>query len=341
MAIDGYRVELGKAAKGARLEEMVTKESVTELLEKARRDPEFEKAKGEYEFRLRNCKGTAVLELRRPTTGFVAKLFGRGRRSAERLAAYEALGRQLPLPAAASRDMRKADARAAATQAIGLEALQRKAGDGSLFREVAPTENAVRAQLAAVEAFGLQDKTEAVEGVGFKVPQQTMTLLARAEVAVDPDGTLRIRTPAKGGNGPGNVKKIIEHAAQQLGQDPGDPETRRLARNLLTSIRSGVDQTIGVLVEKHLERNFGVQAFGTPKSMEIALRFDDYKLDASISQTVALPQLAAVGISDNAYSARLDFSWGLADDEGLSGRKFRAADAWDIKFACGPAGADL
>jgi len=86
MAIDGFRVNLGKPAQGADLKAMVTKEAMSELMDKARRDPGFERAKGDYEFRLRKHKGEAVLELRRPTTGFFAKIWGGGRRSAERSA---------------------------------------------------------------------------------------------------------------------------------------------------------------------------------------------------------------------------------------------------------------
>lgn len=134
MAFDGFRVNLGKPAQGADLKTMVSERALTSLLHQARQDPSFQAAKGEYEFRLRKLGGEAVLELRRPTTGFFAKIWGGGRRSAERSAAHEALRLRLPELSTRKADagaLRKTEARSIAAEALRLDE-RKKNGEAHL-----------------------------------------------------------------------------------------------------------------------------------------------------------------------------------------------------------------
>ncbi len=338
MAIDGFRVELGAPAKGADIKDMVSKESVANLLEKARLDKDFEAAKGDYEFRLRKHKGQAVLELRRPTTGFFAKIWGGGRRSAERVAAYEAIARQVSSLAPHSGDMRKADARAAAGRIIGLEEFRRKADDGSLFRDIRPTDGAILRSLETVRENVLKDTFRVIGGI--RVREGTMTLLSRADVSVDATGTLRIKFPGNG-SAPENLNKVLDHWAAGASMDREDPEFRRMAENLLTCVGSDSRRLIGRLVEDHIRDDFGVTATDVPSSFELAFKIDGMKVDVGVSQTASLRRTENPAADEKAYSARLDFWWGMADEDGLAGRNFNERRAFDAKFVCGPEGAAL
>jgi hypothetical protein len=338
MAIDGFRVNLGAPVKGGDIKDMVSKESLAELLAKARAEPGFEKAKGDYEFRLRKLGGEAVLELRRPTTGFFAKIWGGGRRSAERTAAYEAIGRQLPSLGARSGDMRKADAREAATKIIGLQDFQSKVADGSLFSEIRPSGETIARSLEALRENGMKDKF--VEFDGIKVRNQTMTFLNRADVSVDASGTLRIKSPGKG-PGDENLKKILDHVGAGAGTSRNDPMFRTVAENLLTCVRSGADQLIGRIVQDRIKDDFGITALGTPSNFEMAFKVDGMKVDVSVSQTVKLKQIDNLEADPTGYSARLDFWWGMADEEGIAGSNFDERKAFDTAFACAPEGVAL
>jgi hypothetical protein len=98
-----------------------TTDKLAELLEKARSDGDFDKAKNKYEFRLRQTNGTTTLELRRTANGLFAKLFGRGkeRRSSERLAARDALRAAVPDMSARNAGLvRRNEARTIAAEAM-------------------------------------------------------------------------------------------------------------------------------------------------------------------------------------------------------------------------------
>jgi hypothetical protein len=290
MAIDGFRVNLGKPAEGADIRASVTKEAVSELLGRARLDPRFTTAKGDYEFRLRKHKGEAVLELRRPTTGFFAKIWGGGRRSAERTAAFDALRAQLPAMKARDADagdMRKAEARTVAAQAVGLHAFAEAVASKTVFAGMSASNEDIRAALAAMQGAGKKDPVLAeplVEGVDIR--SQTKTLLDRANVAVDEFGRLRITSPGAEGNAAENLETIIGHVAKETGLDRADPKLKAIVEDLMTTVHSGSDRQIATLVEAETARRFDTTASsGTPERLELAFRISPTSIRVNVSLT--------------------------------------------------------
>jgi hypothetical protein len=307
MAIDGFSVNLGKPAQGAELKTLVDKKAVSDLIAQAKGDQRFREAAGKYEFRLREKNGDAVLELRRPTTGFFAKIWGGGRRSAERTAAYEALRTQLPgmkeRPADAGA-LRKADARTLAAQALKLHDLQEAAAGKTVFAGLSATDQEVRDVLVELRGNGTKDRVIDQPLVpGFNVRAQTKTLLDRSDVSVDDVGRLRIKTPGSAGDASQRLETIIAHVAKETGLERTSAQFKAIVENLLTTIRSGCDRQIATLVETQTGRRFDTTAYsGTPEHLELAFRVSPLSIGVNVSLT------APVTIGDFAAPAAVESS---------------------------------
>ncbi len=94
---NGLRVSLGPA--GTDLKDQVTQDDVEKLLEAAKSHPGFRAHSERYEFRLRTLNGQAVLELKEKNWASKLKSAVTGeRKSNERKAAAEAIGRLFQIP---------------------------------------------------------------------------------------------------------------------------------------------------------------------------------------------------------------------------------------------------
>ena len=79
-----------------KLDSLISKENLDLFLHTAKRNPDYAKAKAQYEFRVKQSNGEVFLELKRRRPGFFGKLFafiGSGRRIAERNDAMFALSK--------------------------------------------------------------------------------------------------------------------------------------------------------------------------------------------------------------------------------------------------------
>lgn len=319
MAIDGFRVNLGQPAAKQDLKAMVGKEHISELIEQARKDPNFEKAKGDYEFRLRKHDGQAVLELRRPTTGFFAKLFSKPRRSEERIAAYDAIRQHMTLLSARSGNtLRKDAARDLAGQVLKLDDLTKTDAAAAAFGKLSIGTESLQKSLSNVLATSLKNSIAEDVPLGLAVRKDTMTLLDRAQVSTNQYGQLIIKTPDQGGNGEANLRTVVDFlgkGCQPVGEGPlslesaNDSRLKNLVESFLLHIRSGNDRAISRPVEEGMTKETGIFTFAKLTAMEITVRAGDRSLEVNVFQSSNL-QIGPPGdvVKALEFGAKLEFS---------------------------------
>lgn len=291
MAIDGIRVNLGEVRRGQDLKSKVGKDSVEMLLANAMKDPRFNEAKDQYEFRLRKDKNQAVLELRRKSTGLLSKMFGNARRSAERAAAYDAIRQHYEaLPSRPQGDIRLNDARKLAAQVFTMKELTEEltetaAAEDALYR-LSPDDDAVRSGLQSVMDFGRKDTVEARSEPKLDVRKQTLSLLERADVTTDQADCLRIRTPGYSGNGDRNLKIIHWHLTNERAASTDPAKLSQMVEGLLLQVRSGADRAIGNLVEDAMKKRFNTDVMvKTPRQLEFAILAEGDSVHVHLTQS--------------------------------------------------------
>lgn len=335
MPINGFSVNLGQPARGADLKSMVRQEHLTQLLQKAKDSPAFAQAKGSYEFRLRLHNNQAVLELRQKSTGFLASIFGKQRRSDERAAAYEAIRQHLtalPPRSEAAGGLRIDTARALATQVMDLHDLAHTDVPQRALYGIFPTPNEVRGCLMRV----MDDGRKAATGSsslypGLRVQQETMTFLDRASVSIDDVGRLRIKSSnQQAGNGETNLKTIHEYFSRSFttpladGSDPTPVTIQKLVSGFLLHVGPGAGKAAGHLLGDAMHKQLGVTALTqTPDDLEFAVCAS---LNSEVSVNVIQSGPIDLGppgapVRTLPYAAKLEFrmpSHTLADDPGAT-----------------------
>ena len=302
MKIDGFRVNLGQASKGENLQAKVSKEHISALLDEARKNPDFERNKGSYEFRLRKHKGDAVLELRRPTTGFFAKLspWSNSRRSQERSDAYAAIRQHMNLLTERQGGaIRKQEARQLAGNVLKLDDLTSQGVAERELYGLLPSKETLKKGLSEVLASGLKDSIEAtVLPKGLEVRSQTMSFLNRASVSINEHGRLVIKSPTdQPGNGQKNLEAVISFLGDQCkpvgGESlqldtPGDSRLKNLAESFLLHIRSGSERAISEPVGNGLTEKTGVEMHAKGKTIEFQVQGDFADLSVNLFQSGTL-----------------------------------------------------
>lgn len=323
MKIDGFRVNLGELSKGENLQTKVTKDAISALLDEARKSPDFEKNKGSYEFRLRKQKSAgknnndAVLELRRPSTGFFAKFWpgSKSRRSQERSDAYAAIRQHMSgLAERKAGDIRKADARTLASNVLHFDDVARTNVATDKLYGLYPSGEALKEGLSSVLERSLKD-TIAV-GVSPKeldIRNQTMGFLNRAQVSINDFGQLTIKTPAASGNGQENLDTIVNFFRGKnpgLSFDvPGDSRLKNLVESFLLHVRVGSDQAISRPVEAGMKEKIGFEAYANLTEMNITVRETAGSLSVNFLQAGNL-RIGPVGedaINTVRFGAKLQF----------------------------------
>lgn len=320
MAIHGFSVNLGPAAQGTDLKSLVKKENLSALLQKAKQSPEFTKAQGTYEFRLRKHNNQAVLELRQKSTGFFASLFGKQRRSDERQAAYDAIRQHLQAlkpRAEGAGGLRIEAARELATQVINLHEMTETNEPERTLYFLSPATDDLSSRLLRVMEDGRQDSLVSSEQVsGLAVRQQTMALLDQSTVAVDDMGRLRIKTPSPSGAGEQNLKTIHDFFSAKFtgagvgGAKPDIATINKTVEGFLLQVRSGADQALGSLLSDSMQKAFQTTAtIEAHDHFEVAVRVTP---SSEVSVNVVQSAQMQLGppespIKTLPYAAKLEF----------------------------------
>lgn len=287
MTIDGFSVNLGQASRSTDLKALVNKESIADLLELARKDSRFNEARDQYEFRLRRHGNQAVLELRRKTTTRFIGAFSKGRRSGERAAALDAIRQHFSaLSPRRGESVRLNEARSLSKEFIDLHELtETNAASVALYR-LSPGTEALRSSLDSVMEYGRKDQLKSVAEPELEVRRETLSLLNRANVAVDDFGRLRIRVPGQAGNGEANLQTIHQYFMKQSGPSTDPAKVRQMVEAFLLQVRSGSDRAIGALVESAMQAQFKQDAIaGTPQHFEIAVRVSGSSVRLNLIQS--------------------------------------------------------
>ena len=256
MAIAGVSVRIGAVGEvnGA---QSVTKAHIDQLIDQAKASPDFQNAKGKYEFRLRETGGNLVLELKQQNIGSKFTFFGGNRRSAERQNALDAISQHYPGLIGQLPDGRidRATARTLQDNIVNRASLQNDLSGGALIKELNYSEESTKSDLKTAFDKNLKSNLQA-DGILHK---SGIDLLNRSKVDVGADGRVVIAM----GKQSGNVSDIANAFRNRLG-DLTDDQFRNVMTNVMMPISTGIHGATVETIGQQLAKKYDVEYLPTP-----------------------------------------------------------------------------